>query len=339
MHRIDNAFAAATLPTPLPIGPVVPGFFQSGNPATGQKATTVDRDWTNAVQEEICAVIERSGLTLSKTDRTQLWQALRTSARYKLTAPLDLYVSPTGNDANTGTAPGSAFKTPQHAWDFIQGNIDQAGLYGITIHVADGTYAPLVCAYPVNGPAPQFVGNVSTPGNVIFTNTNGPAILVTHAANATFSGMRVTSTGVGQNAYGLQATGNSRLSLANIDFGACVAAQMWSERSTISLIGAASPFSISAGSAVCLGASLHGRIDLSTGVCTLTGTPAYSSAFAFATMCGVIKVDGLTFTGGATGVRHNLSTNSVAYANLASNPGFVFPGNAAGVVATGGQFA
>ena len=80
MYRIDNADATSTLPTPLAPGPVSHGFFQSGNPATGQKATTVDRDWANAQQEEICAVIEAAGITLSKTNRTQLLAAIRAIA-------------------------------------------------------------------------------------------------------------------------------------------------------------------------------------------------------------------------------------------------------------------
>jgi hypothetical protein len=80
MYRIDNANATTVLPTPLAPGPVVHGYFQSGNPSTGQKATTVDRDWANTQQEEIANVVEAAGITLSKTDRTQLLQAIRSIA-------------------------------------------------------------------------------------------------------------------------------------------------------------------------------------------------------------------------------------------------------------------
>ena len=75
MYRIDNPAVATTIPIPGQAG--APGFFQGGNPASGIKATTVDADWLNAVQEEISHVIEVSGITLSKTDRTQLAQALQ----------------------------------------------------------------------------------------------------------------------------------------------------------------------------------------------------------------------------------------------------------------------
>jgi len=76
MYRIDNPEATATIPTPAIAG--APGFFQGGNPQAGVKATIVDADWLNAVQEEISHVIEQAGITLSKTDRTQLAQALQT---------------------------------------------------------------------------------------------------------------------------------------------------------------------------------------------------------------------------------------------------------------------
>src|SRR5215813_12977641 len=74
MYRIDGPQSVTNIPTPA--APGTPGFFQGGNPSSGMKATVVDADWLNAVQEEIAHVIEQSALTLDKTDRTQLWQAL-----------------------------------------------------------------------------------------------------------------------------------------------------------------------------------------------------------------------------------------------------------------------
>lgn len=75
MHRIDNATAAAVLPTPA--APGTPGFFTNGNPLSGTEATIVDEDWGNAVQEELSGPVEASGLALDKTDRGQLLKALR----------------------------------------------------------------------------------------------------------------------------------------------------------------------------------------------------------------------------------------------------------------------
>jgi hypothetical protein len=68
-HRIDNATAAAALPAPQPVGPNPDGFFQN--------QTIVDRDWANALQEEVCGFIEAQGIMLDKTERDQLLAAIK----------------------------------------------------------------------------------------------------------------------------------------------------------------------------------------------------------------------------------------------------------------------
>lgn len=88
MYRIDNSTAVATLPTPQPVGAQPNGFFQ-------QYKTVIDADWCNAIQEELAYVIEATGGTLSKTDRTQLYGALQIIAStyggtYTLPSNLDV---------------------------------------------------------------------------------------------------------------------------------------------------------------------------------------------------------------------------------------------------------
>lgn len=78
MFRIDNTSAATTLPTPA--APGTAGYFTGGDPVGGTPATIVTADWLNAVQEEITHVVEQVGLTPSKTDRTQLFQAIQAIA-------------------------------------------------------------------------------------------------------------------------------------------------------------------------------------------------------------------------------------------------------------------
>lgn len=63
MHRIDSNGA-------------VDGAFQEGDPASGQKATQLDADWFNAVQEALCILIERAGIELLKGDNDQLYDAV-----------------------------------------------------------------------------------------------------------------------------------------------------------------------------------------------------------------------------------------------------------------------
>jgi len=99
MYRIDNTTSASVLPTPAAVGPNPNSYFTSGNAGGGIPATIVDQDWANAVQEEICYVIEQSGATLSKTTRTQLLAAIK----YFIQNNIASYATST-SAANTYTA-------------------------------------------------------------------------------------------------------------------------------------------------------------------------------------------------------------------------------------------
>lgn len=63
MHRIDQSGH-------------VGNRFTTGNPQSGQQATRFGADWPNAVQEEICKVIEAAGLVLDKASNEQLYAAI-----------------------------------------------------------------------------------------------------------------------------------------------------------------------------------------------------------------------------------------------------------------------
>ena len=70
MHRIDTPTAQADK-----FGQGKNGFTD-GDPATGRRATDLNSDMWDAVQEEICTAIESAGLTLDKTKHDQLYQAI-----------------------------------------------------------------------------------------------------------------------------------------------------------------------------------------------------------------------------------------------------------------------
>src|SRR6266542_719850 len=61
-------------------------LFQDGNPSTGQPGTKLEKDWLNAVQEEIAHFIEDAGITLVKGTNTQLVAALMARAAAAATA-------------------------------------------------------------------------------------------------------------------------------------------------------------------------------------------------------------------------------------------------------------
>jgi hypothetical protein len=114
MYRIDNDSAVTELPTPGAIGPNPDGYFSPGDPEEGAPATVVSTDWANAVQEEICGVIEGSGLTLDKTDQGQLLEAIKLI----ISGGAGDYVAST-TAANTYTATLSPASSAYAAGQFI----------------------------------------------------------------------------------------------------------------------------------------------------------------------------------------------------------------------------
>ncbi|MDH2122956.1 carbohydrate kinase [Pantoea brenneri] len=72
MHRIDTSTAQVDK-----FGAGKNGFT-GGNPQTGELPTALDAEFFDSVQEEISAVIEAAGLTLTKSNRAQLLSAMNT---------------------------------------------------------------------------------------------------------------------------------------------------------------------------------------------------------------------------------------------------------------------
>ena len=70
MQRINTPTKAIDL-----FGPNKHGWT-AGNPATNTSATQQSEDWFNAIQEEVCNVIEGAGLSINPTSRTQLREAI-----------------------------------------------------------------------------------------------------------------------------------------------------------------------------------------------------------------------------------------------------------------------
>ena len=73
MYRIDNASATGSKPARGAVGPNVDGYFQETDPAGG---TVRPADYDNAVQDELCNIIESRNTTLDKADDTQLLTAI-----------------------------------------------------------------------------------------------------------------------------------------------------------------------------------------------------------------------------------------------------------------------
>jgi microcystin-dependent protein len=78
VRRITHPTAVATIPSfPDPAGSVTGHFAGKQTTPAAQSPTVVTPEWAEAVQEEIMNVITWGGLTPSKTDLTQMRQAIQ----------------------------------------------------------------------------------------------------------------------------------------------------------------------------------------------------------------------------------------------------------------------
>jgi hypothetical protein len=119
------------------------------------------------------------------------------------------------------------------------------------------------------------------------------------------------------------------------EIGACATYQMLAQNGGAIVISA--NYTISGGSLYHWVAIMSGLIDGIVITITLTGTPAFSQRFAYASRTGTIQCHLNTFSGAATGTRYLADTNGVIFTNGAGAT--YLPGNVAGATATGGQYA
>jgi hypothetical protein len=240
----------------------------------------------------------------------------------------------TGNDANDGKSTGRtrAFLTIQKALTTI-GNIDSA-TYAITVQCADSHYTESpVTTLVVGSGTVTVLGNAGTPGNCIidgaFSHGAAPTVY-------TLNGFKMQNVNV-STILAVRASNAARLSILNLDFGTGFNRHIAPTNfGTVILAGA---YTISAGANFHYRASQQGAIlfDGSFTI-TLTGTPAFAIAFAYANEAGwiIIYSTSVTYSGAATGTRYTANLNSLLYTN--GGGANYFPGSIAGSTATGGVY-
>jgi hypothetical protein len=118
MQRVKRSTAVAVLPAPPSGG--TPGYFASPNPAGGVPATVPGHEWYNAVQEELCSVIEAFG-ALNGGVNTQLRDALNT---YFAKLSGATFAGPViGNNQTTRQVGG-------YVWSDMSGSAGGAAMFG-----------------------------------------------------------------------------------------------------------------------------------------------------------------------------------------------------------------
>jgi hypothetical protein len=259
--------------------------------------------------------------------------------REVLTANRTYYVRTDGSDSNDGLSntSGGALALPQKALDLIFGTLDLGG-FNVDIQLGAGTYtgnfvanSPQVGAGTITIKGDTTVANTA---NYVLNCVSGTALTVSgFGTKLTIEGFEVRGNG------GISATNGGYLSFSGyMRFGPCTSDHARANNGAIDTMQ--QPIGIAGGATSCLRASPNGYLNAFNSVITiLTGTWNFSMAFALADRGSVLSCSGTTFTltGTVTGIRYDVSTNAVIFTG-GGGPNF-FPGNSAGVSATGGQYA
>lgn len=281
------------------------------------------------------AIIAKQAALLRYDGAASRWRALaRPGGRETLVANRTYYVRTDGSDSNDGLSntSGGAFLTVQKAINTVAA-LDIATC-NVTIQVADGTYTG---AITVNGAwlgsgTVTILGNTSTPANVIFNTTFADAVAVTNGGRITVSGMELRTTTAGSCLHAQ--TGGTISVGASVRFGVAANYHMYVEAN--GTIKIAASYTISGSAGVHWTALANGIIQAFGNTVTLSGTPAFSAAFAFAGRASLIECYGMTFSGSATGTRYISGENSLIFTNAGGAS--YLPGSVAGSTSNGGLY-
>ena len=256
--------------------------------------------------------------------------------RELLKAARTYYVRTDGSNSNDGLSntSGGAFQTIQRAYDVIASTLDLGG-QAVTIQVGNGTYtAGLSVNQPWTGGGSVTVqGDTTTPSNVLVSVTGADCFITGCPLPGTlnikgFEGRTTTAGCV------INHAGGGVLYFGNMKFGATVNAHV--QCASGCYVNCSGAYTIS-GNADRHWNALHGGFIQINGITvTMSGTPAFASAFVAASNTAKVESVGMTFSGSATGPRYSATTNSVI--NTGGAGAIYFPGNSAGSTGSGGQY-
>lgn len=276
------------------------------------------------------------GQTITLYNSNNVWK-YEDPGRWRLSGGVTVNVDGTnGLSTNDGlsTGAGGAFDTFAHARDAILNGFDLNG-QNVTIQMANGTYTTScrVTRPFVGSGVVTLQGDTTTPTNVIISTTSIDAIYVSTGGQLSVQGLQLKTTTSG---YGIDADQGGQIAVTGkMDFGACADGHMVaSAAGQIRIVGVS--YTISGAAPIHTNAS-GGNFIISGGTTTISGTPAFSNAFAYGQNLGYIQSNGVTFSGSATGVRYSANTNSVI--QTFGSGATYFPGGTSGTTGTGGQYA
>lgn len=256
-------------------------------------------------------------------------------ARERVSSNRTYYVATTGNDSNSGLSIGVPFLTIQKAVSVISNTLSIDVGVVITVQVSTGTYTlstAVTLAQFVGGGSVVIQGNIGTPGNVILTSSAlSEQFVAPSKCDYTVQGFRLQATG--GTPIGFLVNGG-RLKVGAVEFNTGLLAHLYAQNDAV--IDVIDDYAILSGGTYHVVAEKGSVVNTVGFTVTLSGTPAFAGAFAFAQFLGVIQSATATYSGSATGTRYSATTNSVI--NTGGGGASFFPGNGAGSTATGGQY-
>lgn len=314
--------------------------------------TTVGDDLVPTSREIGLGVYTASGTTLTRSvinstngnallnlagDEQVIITLNATMIREVLTGPRTYYVRTDGNDNNSGLAntAGGAFLTHAGAIAAISAKVDNGG-YDVTISAQNTTWtAPInVSSFPLGIGALIFDFNGGS-----LTVTTGHAILVSVAfARVYVANVTISASAAGATAL-LARGARSVLSISSgVTIGATSGPQLYADNGSMvsNYINGFIAYTISGGGTYHHYASGPGSLCMAGGSVTITGTPAFGTAFAGAVDGCSVSWPFATFTGSATGPRY--SATDLGMVNTFTGNVNYLPGNSAGSTARGGQY-
>lgn len=342
---IDQPTYAAATWTPVGFGT---GLAQSAeaNKVWRQSSFVSAAIATLVSQQLNINVLDDGNLANFVAELLQMLQSVvgSTTGRVRATANYTIYVNAaTGNDTNNGTSATTAFATIQRGVNQLTESID-IGAHTAYLSIAAGTYSGnILVGSPIVGQQSQAAFQWITTGGQVVINGAGYCISTAGGAQMTLNGnflLNCTST-AGQPNSTVLPTGGSRISYTGNQLIFGPAAGCTHIHATTGALfdnaSGAGSYTINGGASQHWFASQGGTITVQSAALTLGGTPAFTN-FANAVDLGVIDCGALTFPGtAATGARYSITTNGVINTGTAGNLTYL-PGNAAGAVASGGQY-
>jgi hypothetical protein len=254
--------------------------------------------------------------------------------RETLAAARSYFVRTDGSNSNTGLVNNAAgaFLTIQKAIDTVAA-LDLNG-FAVTVQVGDGTYsAGALVAQPFLAGPVTLQGNTTTPASCTIASSGGlGAIRVQNGARLTVAGFKLSTTSSA--CLAAEGPGCVITVAGPMEYGACALFQVFATEGG-RIINAGNNYTVSGGALAHLYAENGSVAHAKSCTVTLTGTPAFSVAYASA-FCGEVIGHACTFSGAATGKRYQCDNLGLIFAN--GGGANYFPGNAGGTTSGGGQY-